>query len=186
MVGTLAQWQSINWREILVPDTSPVEIVLRGSITYIAIFLALRLVLKRQSSTLGMTDLLVLVLIADAAQNAMAGDYKSVPDGILLVVTIILWAYAFDWLGYRFPRLRPLFRPPPLRLIQDGKLLRRNMRKELVTEEELLSQLREHGVDNPAQVREAYMEGDGSLSVVLKKRDNDAQTGPPKDIAGRT
>jgi len=70
----------------------------------LALFLLLRLVLKRQSGNMGVTDLLVIVLIADAAQNAMASDYKSVPDGLLLVSTIVFWSYALDWLSYHFPR----------------------------------------------------------------------------------
>ena len=59
-------------------------------------FALLRFVLKREAGTLAITDLLVVVLIADAAQNAMADDYRSVPDGLLLVATIVFWSYALD------------------------------------------------------------------------------------------
>src|SRR5262245_18723861 len=95
-----------------------------------------------------MADLLVVVLIADAAQNAMSANYVSVPDGILLVATIVSWSYCLDWLGCRFPRLQRFLRPPPLPLVRDGRLLRHNLRRELVSEEELMSQLREQGVED--------------------------------------
>ncbi len=157
----------VDWTSVLIPDTPLAEIVVRGTLVYLALFLLLRLVLKRQSAGMSVTDLLVIVLIADAAQNAMADDYKSVPDGILLVAVILFWAVAIDWLGYHVPLLERLVQPPPLVLVKNGQMLRRNMRRELVTEDELKSQLRLHGVDDVSDVKQALMEGDGRISVVL-------------------
>ena len=156
----------MDWKSIFLPETPLLEIFLRGSVMYITLFILLRLVLKRQTGNLRMTDLLLITLIADASQNAMAGDYKSVPDGILLVGTIMFWNYALDWLAFRFSRLRRLIEPPPLPLIKDGKLLRRNMRSEMITEEELMSQIREEGLENMGEVKAAYIESDGRISVV--------------------
>lgn len=93
---------TIDWNALFALSTPPVEIVLRGTLTYLMLFFLLRIVLKRQSGTVGITDLLVVVLIADAAQNAMAADYTSITDGFLLVATIIFWSYAIDWLGYHY------------------------------------------------------------------------------------
>src|SRR5919106_3656331 len=135
----------MDWKSIFLPDIPLAEIVLRGSVTYISLFVLLRIILKRQTGSLGMTDLLLITLIADASQNAMAGEYKSLPDGIVLVSTIIFWSYTLDWLGFKIPWFGRLIEPPPLALIKDGKLLRRNMRHELITEAELMSQLREQG-----------------------------------------
>ncbi len=156
----------VDWGRVFAFDTPWLEIVVRGTAIYLGLFLLLRLVLKRQAGTVGITDLLVIVLIADAAQNAMADDYRSVPDGLLLVAVIIFWSHALDWLGYRFPVLNRLVHPPPLPLIRDGRLLRQNMRRELMTEEDLLSQLREQGVLDIKDVKVACMEGDGRVSVV--------------------
>ena len=75
----------------------------------------LRIVLKRQAGSLGMTDLLLITLIADASQNAMAGQYTSIPAGIVLVATIIFWNYAFDWLSYRSSFFARLIEPTPCR-----------------------------------------------------------------------
>ena len=163
-------FEQVNWRSVFVPDTPLLEIFVRGTIVYLALFLLLRLVLKRQSGTIGVTDLLVVVLIADAAQNAMAHDYKSIPDGLLLVGTIVFWSYALDWLGARFPWLGRFIHPPPLELIRDGQINWRNLRKELISLDELKSELREQGVANIAQVKEAHMEGDGRISVVTRSK----------------
>lgn len=162
----------MDWKSLFSLDVPLLEIVLRGSVIYIALFVLLRIVLKRQAGSLGMTDLLLITLIADASQNAMAGEYRSLPAGIVLVSTIIFWSYAFDWLSFKFPWFNRLTEPPPLPLIKDGKLLRRNMRRELITEEELMSQLREQGLDQVEIVKEAYMEPDGHISVVQNKQNH--------------
>ena len=84
-----------------------------------------------------MADILVLVIIADAAQNGMSGEYKSVTEGAILVATIVAWNLLTDWLTYRVPRLQKVLEPPPLLLIDNGRLLRRNLRLEFVSEDEL-------------------------------------------------
>lgn len=93
-------------------------------------------------------------------------DYRSVPDGLLLVAVIIGWSYLVDRLGYHIRFFEWLVHPPPLPLVRGGKLLRRNTRCELITTEELMSQLREQGVQNVSQVKFAMLEGDGSISVI--------------------
>lgn len=157
---------AIDWAGMFVPSVSPLEIVVRGSLVYLALFALIRGVLRREGGAMGLADLLLIVLIADAAQNAMSANYQSVTDGILLVATLIFWNFALDWLAYRSPVLRRILHPPPLLLIKDGKMLRRNMRQESVTEEELMGELRKHGVGAVAQVREARIEGDGQISVL--------------------
>lgn len=157
---------NIDWKAIFLPDISLIEIVLRGSIMYLAIFILLRIILKRQSGTLGITDLLLITLLADASQNGMAGDYKSLPNGIVLVATIIFWDYVLDWLSFKSPRFQCLIKSPPLPLIKNGQLLRRNMRKELITDADLMEHLREQGISDISTVKEAYIEDDGRISVI--------------------
>jgi len=163
-------FQQPDWQTMFVPSKPLLETAIRGSFVYLGLFLLLRIVLKRQSGDMGVTDLLVIVLIAEASQNAMGGDYRSIPDGLLLVMTIIFWSYVLDWLGYHFPALGKLIYPPPLKLIESGKLLYRNLRKELISREELDSQLRGQGIKDIAEVESAYMEGDGRISVVKKDK----------------
>ena len=79
----------VDWGRLLLPDTPLLEIFIRGTLTYLVLFAILGLTLNRSSSSIGMTDLLVIVLIADAAQNAMGDDYTSWTHGLFLILTIV-------------------------------------------------------------------------------------------------
>src|SRR5688572_25946632 len=96
MRGLMEWFTSVDWNKIFIPDTPLLEIFVRGSIMYLALFFVLRFVLKRQAGSVGITDLLVVVLMADAAQNAMADDYKSLPDGLALIGTLVFWNYTLE------------------------------------------------------------------------------------------
>ena len=156
---------SIDWKEIFVPAGNPMELVIRASLMYLLILAGFR-VFRRDAGSLSVSDLLVVVLIADAAQNGMAGEYRSVTEGAIVVGTIFAWNYALDWLAYRSRTVYWLLHPPSLLLIRDGQIQRRNLRSELITKEELLQQLREQGVENPIDVKKCYLEGDGRMSVI--------------------
>lgn len=163
----------IDWKSVFVPSLSIFEVILRGSLIYLFLFVVLR-VLRRGAGAIGISDLLVVVLIADAAQNAMSSEYRSITEGAVLVLTIVAWDYLFDWLGFRVPALRPLLRPQALLLIKNGKLQKRNMRKEMISEEELLGELREQGVENVKDVKYSFMESNGHISVVKKEKKREA------------
>lgn len=158
----------VDWGKAFLPDTPLLELFVRGTCIYLALFFLLRVILRRESGTLGVTDVLVIVLIADAAQNGMAGSYSSISDGVILVAVIIAWSWALDALSYRFRCVERVIRPSPLPLVHDGRLLRRNLRRELVTDDELASQLREQGVQDLREVQAAHMEPDGRISVITR------------------
>jgi uncharacterized membrane protein YcaP (DUF421 family) len=160
---------SLDWGEIFGLTVSPLELIVRGTLMYLFLFVLFRVMVRRRVGAVGMADILVLVIIADAAQNGMAGEYRSVTEGAILVGTIIAWNTAIDWLNYRVPALREWLEPPPLLLVQNGRLLHRNLRHEFVTEEELKSKLREKGVKDYSEVAQAHMESDGSVSVIKRQ-----------------
>ena len=167
----------VEWKELFLPTHSVGEMFVRGTLMYLALFLILRFVMKRQAGSLGIADVLVIVLIADAAQNAFAKQYQSLTEGVVLVATIVLWNFAIDWAGYRFPQFEKLIQPRPLQLIRNGSLLRRNMRQEYITVEELKSQLRTQGIADVSQVKSACMEADGQISVIKGSKN---QAGTPR------
>ena len=158
----------MDWNQIFGVETSPLELIVRGTAMYLFLFLMFRVVVRRRIGAVGMADILIMVVIADAAQNAMSGEYKTVTEGFILVSTILFWNFFIDWLNYRVPALQDWLEAPPLLLIDNGRILHRNLRHEFVTEQELLSKLREQGVDDVRQVAKAHMESDGTVSVIKR------------------
>ena len=159
---------TVEWTEIFGLTVSPIELIVRGTAMYLFLFLLFRVVIRRRVGAVGMADILVLVIIADAAQNGMSGEYRSVTDGAILIGTIIFWNVAIDWLNYRVPAMQNWLEAPPLLLVHNGRLLHRNLRHEFVTEQELKSKLREKGVDDLKEVAKAHMESDGTVSVIKR------------------
>lgn len=155
----------VDWRTLFVPQASLLELFIRGSGMYLVVFALLRILVRRHVGSLGIADLLVLVLIADAAQNGMAAEYRSISEGIVLCATIIGWSCLLDWLAFRFRFIRKLLEPPPLVVLRDGVLEKKSLKRELITREEMESLLRHHGVMDPRTVRIAFIEPDGQLSV---------------------
>jgi uncharacterized membrane protein YcaP (DUF421 family) len=161
---------AIDWHQIFVPSGSLLELVVRGSLMYLLILTGFR-IFRRDAGSLSVSDLLVVVLIADAAQNGMAGEYKSLTEGVVIVATIFAWNYALDWLAYRSRFVYWLLHPPSLLLIQDGKVQHRNLRSQLITRADLLEQLREQGVEDIGSVKKCFLEGDGRMSVIREQGD---------------
>jgi len=174
----------VDWQSVLMPGTPLLEIFLRGTAVYLVLLTFLRLGIKRQSGAVSIEDMLVIVLLADASQNAMAGSYSSITDGILLVATILFWSYALDWLGYRVPRLQRFIHPAPLKLVKDGQPIWENLRGELITQEELMGQIRQQGIDDISQVKEAYLEGDGKFSFISYEGQPRAKGEPERGSSG--
>src|SRR5262249_44004374 len=146
------------------------ELAFRGTLVYWLLFGVFRFVLRRDVGAVGVADLIVLVIIADAAQNAMSGGYTTVAEGAILIATLVFWNWFLDYLAYHFAWARRLTEPPRVTLIRDGILQRRNLRREFITTDELEEKLREQGLDGPEKVRRAYLESDGQISVIRADR----------------
>jgi uncharacterized membrane protein YcaP (DUF421 family) len=158
----------VDWSGIFGVDTPPLELIVRGTAMYLFLFVIFRVVIRRRVGSVGMADILILVIVADAAQNGMAGEYRTVTEGAILISTIIAWSVLADFLTYKSPMLQKLLEPPPLLLIENGRVKRRNLRHEFLSEDELKAKLREHGVTDYAQVEKAFLESEGEVSVIKK------------------
>ena len=151
---------------------------------YWFLLLIFRFVLRRDPGSLGIADILLVVIIADASQNAMAGQYQTLSEGMTLVATLVAWNYALDWAAYRWTWAHKLTEAPPLQLIKSGRAVMRNLRKEFLTREDLDAQLRQAGIDDIGQVRAAYLEGDGKFSVLKYPKGKQPQTQSDDGPAG--
>lgn len=158
----------MDWTAVFGLSTSPWELVVRGSAMFLFLFVLFRVVVKRRVGSIGMADILIIVIVADAAQNGLSGEYKTVTEGFILVGTLVGWNMAIDWAAFRFPSLQRWLEPPPLLLIEDGKVLHRHLRIELMSLSELETKLREHGIADPREVAKAYIEPDGQVTVLKK------------------
>lgn len=149
-----------------------VELILRGTLVYWLLFVIFRFLLRRDAGAIGIADILLLVIVADAAQNAMAGGYTTFTEGAVLVLTIVGWNWLLDWLAFRFPMFRRLAQPRRLTLVKQGVVQRRNLRREFITMEELSEKLREQGIEQLSEVKVAFLEGDGQISVIRRSDEN--------------
>ncbi|MEJ8852294.1 DUF421 domain-containing protein [Variovorax rhizosphaerae] len=159
------------------------HMVVRGTVVYWFLLLVFRFVLRRDVGSMGVADLLFVVLVADAASNAMQGEYKSINDGLVLLTTLIAWNFGLDWLSFRFAWIAKFLEPQPEVLVRHGRVNRKAMKREMITMEELEGKLREGGVESLADVRIARLESDGKLSVFTidgrKLGDDVQESGPP-------
>ena len=144
------------------------EIGVRATIVYLALVLLLRAVPKRNAGHLSPNDLITVIVVGGVATDAIMGGSTSVGDNLLLIAAVVAWAYVLNLLEFRFPAFRRLLRDRQTILIRDGRMIRPNMRREMVTEEELLAALREDGIDDPGKVRFACLEADGEISIVKR------------------
>lgn len=156
----------VDWHKLFVPSVPLAEHFWRGTVVYLALFAIIRLLPNRQIGAMGITDLLVVILFANAAQNSMASEFTSITDGLILIGIMITWSYSLNWLGFQFPVIQRLLAPPPLLLVKNGRMLYRNMRRELITEGELMVQLRKQGLEQLKDVQCAFMESDGTISII--------------------
>jgi uncharacterized membrane protein YcaP (DUF421 family) len=171
---------AIDWSQMFSFTVSPIELFIRGTLTFLFLFCLFRFIVHRDVGGLGVSDLLVLVIIADASQNAMAGEYKSIVDGFVLIGTIIGWSFLLNYLSFRFELVRRFVLPRPVCLIKDGVKLERNLRQELIADEELNEMLREHEIENISDVKRAYLEADGQVTVFRKRKAATEQSTSPR------
>lgn len=155
----------VQWDALFRFDVAPLELIIRGTLMYWFIFVALRLAGRRDLGSLGISSILLLVLIADAASNGMAANYQSVGEGMVLVGTLFFWSVFVDRISYFFPASRVLLSPDRICLVRNGVMQHRAMRREYITEAELMAVLRLQGVNKLSEVRRAYIEETGEVSV---------------------
>jgi uncharacterized membrane protein YcaP (DUF421 family) len=156
----------MDWNTYFAIAVSPAELIIRGTLVYWFLFLIFRFVMRRDAGTVGIADLLVLVLIADASQNAMAGGYTTVSEGFVLIGTILGWNWLIDWASFHSPAIARFTTPPAIVLVKHGRVVQRNLRREHLSDEDLESKLREQGVERLEDVKVALMESDGAISVI--------------------
>jgi len=144
------------------------DIVLRGIVVFIFLFVLVRVMGRRELSSLEPFDLILLIILGDAVQQGLTQDDYSLTGAMLAVGTIAILQVCTSWLNFRLPRLRPLLDGDPIVVVRDGKEIERNLRRERLTSEDLAEAARKQGIGNLDEVAWAVMETSGSISFIKK------------------
>lgn len=156
-----------DWAALFDPNTSALSLVARASVVYVGLVVMLRLFTFRHAGQMGVADLLLITLIASAVQDGMAQNAHTISSGLILAATIFSWSWFLDWLSGRVPMLAWITQTEPRCIVRDGRMNRRAMRADLVTEGDLMAQIRKAGVDDLHNIKNAYVEGDGTITITF-------------------
>jgi uncharacterized membrane protein YcaP (DUF421 family) len=144
------------------------DIVLRGIVVFVFLYVLMRMIGRRELSSLEPFDLILLIVLGDAVQQGLTQDDYSLTGAFLAIGTIAILQLAVSYANFRFPKLRPVLDGEPIVVVQDGKPIERNMRRERVTIEDLAAAARQQNIAKLDDVQWAVMETSGAISFIKK------------------
>jgi uncharacterized membrane protein YcaP (DUF421 family) len=144
------------------------DLVIRAIVVFFFVLVLTRVIGRRELSQLAPFDLILLIILGDALQQGLTQDDYSVTGAILIVGTFAVLQVMLSWLSFRFPVLRPVIEGEPLIIVQDGKPIDRNLRRERLTVEEVAESARLHDIGSLDEVRWAVLERNGEISFIKK------------------
>jgi uncharacterized membrane protein YcaP (DUF421 family) len=145
------------------------DVILRAAFAFFFIFLLTRIVGRRELNSLEPYDLILLVVLGDLVQQGVTQSDYSVTGMVLAVGTIALLVVAVSFVSFRFPRTRPVLDGEPIVVIQDGKILDSNLRRERLTRTELAEEGRMQQISSLEEVSWAILERSGQISFIQKQ-----------------
>lgn len=145
------------------------DIVLRSIVLFGFLLLVTRVIGKRELSTLQPFDLILLIVLGDAVQQGLTQDDYSVTGSVLVIGTIAALQVFVSYLGFKFPPLRPILEGEPIVLIQDGKTIDRNLKRERLTHAEITEAARGQQIESLDQVKWAVLETSGEITFIKKE-----------------
>jgi uncharacterized membrane protein YcaP (DUF421 family) len=140
----------------------------KTAVVYLFLIAGLRLLGKRELGQMSVYDLVLIVVIANAVQNAMVGPDNSLGGGLVAAATLLLMNRGLTWLLLQRRGFRHWMLGDPVLIVRDGHLLPDAMRREGITRDHVLAAMREHGIGDLGDVQMAVLEVDGAISIVPK------------------
>jgi uncharacterized membrane protein YcaP (DUF421 family) len=144
------------------------DIVLRAVFVFFVLYALMRVIGRRELSTLEPFDLILLIILGDAVQQGLTQDDYSLTGAFLAIGTIALLQMGTSYVNFRFPRVRPLLDGEPIVIVQDGEPIEHNMHRERVTIEDLAEAAREQNIAHIKDVEWAVMETSGKITFIKK------------------
>jgi len=164
--------------KMFVPDVQILEKVIRPLVVYFFLLIAFRIVGKRELGQMTPFDLIVLLTISNVLQNAMIGPDNSLSGGLIGGLTLFCANGLIGRLVFHFPRLERLLEGKPALLIEDGRILKKNLRREVMTRAELERAIRKHDLDPTTDlpfIKKALLERDGTVTIVHQSEHGQGQ-----------
>ena len=146
------------------------DFLVRGTVIYFAVVIAIRLLPKREIGDHSPSDMLALVMRGALVADGMSVGSEEPIDFLLLAVVVLAWDWVVNVLEFRFPFIRRLTAEKPVVIVRNGRMLPRAMRHELITEDEVLACIRKNGLERVDEVALATVEKTGEISVVAMDR----------------
>jgi len=143
-----------------------VRIIFSTMAIYLFIVIAIRLFGKKELAQLSVVDMVFILLISNAVQNAMVGPDSTLSGGLVAATTLFIMNYVFKYLQYRFPKFGKIVEGDATMLIYKGEILETHLKMAKITKDELMEAVREHGVASVKEVDLAILEVDGNISVL--------------------
>ena len=144
------------------------DLALRSIVVFFFVFLLTRVIGRRELSSLEPFDLILLIVLGDAIQQGLTQDDYSITGALIVIFTFGSLVVAVSWLHFRFPRLRPFLEGNPLILLEDGKPITRNLKRERLTVGELEEEARKQSIGSLDEIQWAVLETSGEISFVKK------------------
>lgn len=157
------------WHNMFVPELSIAEKIMRPVLVYMFLVVVVRLAGRRELAQLNSFDLVVLLMLANTVQNATIGNDNSMVGGLIGVSALLVANFLVVRFLYSHPKVDRLLEGSPTPLIRDGHVIRENLAKEDITEDELMEAVRKQGLGSAGDVAEAVLETGGAISVVPRK-----------------
>lgn len=144
------------------------DIVLRAAFAFAFILMLTRVVGRKELSSLEPVDLILLIVLGDLVQQGVTQSDYSVTGLVLAGGTIALLQAGTSWAAFRFPRVRKVVDGEPIVIVQDGKLIERNLRRERLTDDDVLEEMRGQQIPTLDDVAWAVLETSGKISFIPK------------------
>jgi uncharacterized membrane protein YcaP (DUF421 family) len=142
------------------------DIVIRGIVVFFFLLVLTRVIGRRELSSLEPFDLILLIVLGDALQQGLTQDDYSLTGSLLVVGTIAVLQVAVSYVGYRFPKVRPLLQGEPVIVVQDGEPIMRNLKRERLTVDELAEEARKQQIERLSEIKWAVLETTGQISFI--------------------
>jgi uncharacterized membrane protein YcaP (DUF421 family) len=144
------------------------DIVLRAAVVFVFVLVLTRVIGRRELGSLAPIDLILLIILGDALQQGLTQDDYSLTGAVLVVGTLAVLQVFTSWVTFRFPFTRRLLEGEPLIVVEDGKPIERNLRRERLTVEEVTESARLHQIGSLDEVKWAVLERNGEISFLKK------------------